>query len=68
MGNKISERLKELIDYNQITSYRLSQALNVSKSVVHYWLNGKTTPNADYIIAICQYFGVSSDYLLGLEN
>lgn len=68
MKNKIAQRLRELIDYNQITSYKLSQDINVSKSVVHYWLNGKTTPNADYIIAICQYFGVSSDYLLGLEN
>lgn len=68
MKNKIAERLKELIDFNQITSYKLSVDLGISKSVVHYWLAGKTTPNADYIIALSQYFSVSSDYLLGLEN
>ena len=68
MKNKIAERLKELISFNQITSYKLSVDLKVSKSVVHYWLTGKTTPNADYIIALANYFGISSDYLLGIEN
>ena len=29
---------------------------------------GKTTPNADYIIKLSAYFGVSSDYLLGITD
>lgn len=68
MKNKIKERLKELLKEKNITPYKLSQDLNISKSVVHYWLTGRTTPNADYIIELSIYFNVSSDYLLGLND
>lgn len=65
---KISERLNELIVEKGITAYKLSQDLGVSKSVVHYWLIGKTTPNAEYIIKLCNYFSCSADYLLGISD
>ena len=68
MKNKISERLKELLKEKGITSYKLATDLGISKSVVHYWINGKTTPNADYIIKLALYFSVSSDFLLGLSE
>lgn len=68
MRNKIKERLKELLEENNITPYKLSTDLCVSRSVVHYWLTGKTTPNADYIIKICEYFNVSSDFILGISD
>ncbi len=68
MKNKIKDRLKELLKERNITPYKLSQDLNISKSVVHYWLIGETTPNADYIIELSIYFGVSADYILGLKD
>jgi len=68
MMNKIAERLKELIEEKDITPYKLSTDLGISKSVVHYWLTGKTTPTADYIIKLCEYFSVSADFLLGITN
>ncbi|MBR2449748.1 MAG: helix-turn-helix transcriptional regulator [Clostridia bacterium] len=68
MENKIAIRLKELLKESDTTPYKLSLDLNVSKSVVHYWITGKTTPNADYIIKLSAYFGVSSDYLLGITD
>ena len=68
MNNKIKERLNELLEEKNITPYKLSIDLSVSRSVVHYWLTGKTTPNADYIIKLCEYFGVSSDFLLGVSD
>ncbi|MBE5734450.1 MAG: helix-turn-helix transcriptional regulator [Clostridiales bacterium] len=68
MENKISERIKELLKENNLTPYKLSIDLNVSKSVVHYWISGKTTPNADYIIKLSEYFCVSSDFLLGISD
>lgn len=68
MTNKIKERLNDLIQEYNITSYKLSTDLNVSRSVVHYWLTGKTTPNADYIIKLCEYFSISADFLLGISD
>ena len=68
MSNKIKERLHDLLEEKNITPYKLSVDLHISKSVVHYWLTGKTTPNADYIIKLCEYFNVSSDYILGISD
>lgn len=68
MKNEIAERLKSLMDEERISAYKLAKDLSVSQSVVGYWLKGKTTPNADYIVALCEYFGVSADYLLGLKD
>lgn len=68
MKNKISERLKNLLNEEQITVNKFAAELNVSNSVAYYWVQGKTTPNADYIIAIARYFNVSADYLLGLSD
>lgn len=68
MKNKISDRLKELLKEKGITSSKLATDLGVSKSVVHYWVNGNTTPNVDYVIKLALYFSVSSDFLLGLSD
>ena len=68
MKNKISERLKNLLNEENIPVNKLAADLNVSNSVVYYWVQGKTTPGADYIMAIASYFNVSSDYLLGLTD
>lgn len=68
MKNKISERLKGLIDEEKITINKLATELNVAYSVVYNWIHGNSTPNADYIIAICDYFHISSDYLLGITD
>ena len=68
MKNKISDRLKELLKEKGITSSKLATDLGISKSVVHYWVNGNTTPNVDYVIKLALYFSVSSDFLLGLSE
>ena len=68
MKNKIAERLKSLMEEEGISGYQLAKDLNVSRSLISYWLNGATTPNADYIIALSDYFDICADYLLGRQN
>lgn len=68
MKNKIAERLKNLIEEENITTHKLAKDLGISNSIVYYWVQGKTTPNADYIIAIADYFNVCADYLLGRKD
>ncbi len=66
--NKINERLTSLIKEEKITVNKLAKDLGIANSVVYNWVNGKTTPNADYIIAICDYFKICADYLLGRKD
>jgi len=68
MKNKIAERLQSLLKEENITVNKLATELGISNSIAYYWVQGKTTPNADYIIAICEYFNICADYLLGRKD
>ncbi len=47
---------------------QLAEKVGVSKAVISFWENGVNEPKARYIKALALCFGVSADYLLGLEN
>ena len=42
--------------------------LALSKSAPTSWKKGVNLPNADSVLKAAEYFGVSSDYLLGLSD
>ena len=50
------------------TAYKVSKETGITKSMLYYWMQGVTTPNADYIIALADYFEVCADYLLGRQD
>ena len=39
--------------------------LKVSRESIEKWEKGTRTPNAEAIVALCKYYGVTADYLLG---
>ena len=47
--------------YSQET---LAEKLNVSRQAVSKWESGATLPETDKVIALSDFFGVSTDYLL----
>ncbi len=65
---KFRERLKELRLEKGLTQKQLAENIGSVQSAVYYWENGQRIPNALSIIAIAKFFGVSADYLLGLED
>jgi len=62
-----SQILSELLQEKGLMQKDLSVALNVSKNQVHYWIKAKAEPDLETLTRIALYFGVSTDYLLGLE-
>ena len=64
----ISNRILELRKEKGISQAVLGQAVGVNARAVSYWEMGINEPKASYIVALAKYFGVSSDYLLGLED
>lgn len=66
--DKFNERLKELRIEKGLSQKQLSKEVNISQSALAYWETGERTPNAQAIITLAQYFGVTTDYLLGLED
>ncbi len=61
-------RLEKLIKENKITKYRVAKDLKCSKQSVINWCEGISEPKISYIRQLAEYFDVSADYLLGLED
>lgn len=57
--------LYRLMYENKITQKQLAESIGASQSNVSDWLNGKTLPSAEKLVAIADFFNVTVDYLLG---
>ena len=68
MQTKFCERLKELRTERGVGQVELASRIGVSKGIISLWENGLREPTMSNIIALAQYFGVSSDYLIGLKD
>lgn len=63
--DKFIERLKALREEKGVSQAQLSKATGLSQSAIAFWETGKRIPNAQAIIILARYFGVTTDYLLG---
>ena len=61
-------RLKELRNEKGISQQQLGLEIKSSQSVISDWENGNVEPTASLIVAVADYFGVSTDYLLGKKE
>lgn len=64
----IYDRIKLLREKRGLTQAELAKQLGVTRSGVNAWEMGISVPSTQYIVELAQYFGVSADYLLGLEK
>lgn len=60
-----SERLKNERISKGYTQKRVAEVLGVTYNAISQYENGVREPNIDFLIKICDFFDVSSDYLLG---
>ena len=63
-----AERLKGLRNDKGLSQEQLSKATGLSHTAIVYWETEKHVPNANAIIILARFFGVTTDYLLGVEN
>ena len=64
----IGERIKEVREKNQMTQSALAKRFGISRSAVNAWEMGISVPSAQYLVELSLLFGVSTDYLLGLDR
>lgn len=65
---KFRERLREIRTENKMTTMQLGAVLGVSHTTIGRWEKGEILPSIEHLYNIAKYFGVSADYLLGLED
>lgn len=65
---KFGERLKALRNEKDLTLMGLALETGLTTTAIYYWEIGSRVPRAEVIVTLARYFGVSADYLLGLED
>lgn len=61
-------RLRELRGERGLSMKQLAQELKVTDGAISNWENDVNEPKISYLIKLAKFFGVSADYLLGLEE
>ena len=61
------ERLRELRKEKNIGQIKLAKILGVGKSIISLWETNQCEPTLSKLISIENFFGVTIDYLAGLE-
>lgn len=58
------ERLKEAMEQNGMTNYKLAKATGLSASTIANWLNGTTTPDSTKLEVVGLHLACNADWLL----
>jgi len=62
------KRLKELRQEKELTQTDVAKVMNVTYNTICFWEKGRSSPNIYELKQLAQFFNVSTDYLLGLED
>lgn len=62
------QRFQELIDHSGHTRTHIARQIGVNPPTMVRWFNETRTPDLQYVVAICDYFGVTMEWLLGLDD
>ena len=68
MNTVFPERFKSLRQEKGLGQIQLAKQLGVGKSIISLWELGRCEPTLSNLVAAAKFFGVSIDYLAGLEN
>lgn len=66
--SQFGETLKQLRKGRGMTQSELGAKIGLSKAVISKYETGLGYPSFDVLILIAQFFGVSTDYLLGVAG
>ena len=61
-------RLRELRIEHGLSMKQLAKALDTTDAAISNWENCINEPKISYLKSIAIYFGITTDYLLGLED
>ena len=67
-NNSFGRRLKELRLEHNISQRKLGQILGVVNQTISFWELGTREPDLDTLVLIANYFNVTLDYLVGINN
>mgnify|MGYP003262045580 CR=1 FL=1 len=61
-------KIKQLREKSEMTQAELARELGLTRSSINAWEMGLSVPSTPFIVELAKLFGVSTDYLLGLDT
>ena len=65
--NVFSERLTQLREDRGLKRQEVADALEISRASLEYYEKGQRKPDIEVAARIAKYYGVSTDYLVGVS-
>lgn len=65
MSASFSMRISELRKQRNISQRQAASELGISQALLSHYENGLREPKLDFVVKVCDYYGVSADYILG---
>lgn len=65
---KYPERIKELRQDNDLSQKQIADILGVAQTTYSQYELYKRPMPVEYLIALCKFYNVSADYMLGLTD
>ena len=65
---KFNERLRALIEDQNLTQKQLAKTLNIAPSTLGGYVQGSSEPDFETLKNLAFYFDVTTDYLLGVTS
>ena len=65
---KYYENLKKIREQKQKSQKQIAEILNITQQQYHLYERGKRKLPIDGLIILCNYYNVSSDYILGISD
>ena len=66
--NDFQERLKELLEDNNLSRLQLAKNLKISSTTINGYFNKNYYPNIEIAVAMSKYFNCSLNFLFGLTD
>ena len=63
-----AERMRNLREDNDLSQKKVADMLGVAQTTYSQYELEKRPMPIDYLIALCKFYNVSADYMLGLSN
>ncbi len=68
MGNSFGTNLAEIRRERGLSQRQAAQELKVSQALLSHYENEAREPGIPFICRVCEYYGISADYLLGRDT
>ena len=65
MKKVMAERLKELRQEKGVSQETVAKAVHVMQHTISQYETGAREPSNEILVALCDFYDVSADYLLG---